>query len=379
MKKASLVVRIDNHDQIAAAYGESAIVELGEAIRRRLQALAETGCNVSSDGRYVEIAFLDLPAVCAMLELPGSKEAFGEYLLLAIALQPFAVSGTLLCAQPSLVEPSVGEARAVAGDSRDKALRLAPAAGGYRDDMRRAAELYEALRDGRVALGRQAVRHASTTDRILYHECLVRVAEPTAGLHSPADFIPALERLQLVRAFDSYIVARVLAELEASPDLVLAANISAQSAVDDLWWYSLKRRLQQAPEVASRLVIEITETAELTSVASAVAFASAMRMLGCRIALDDFGMGNASLQRVIALAPDMIKVDAFYVRWAEEAPNGLSGIAHLVGLLESLAPIVIVEGVETPAQSTMMIEAGAVWQQGYCHGRPMAFGRPEFC
>lgn len=263
----------------------------------------------------------------------------------------------------------------------------------YRNDMAAAAELFGAIdaeqmatlfaaidgqegsalprREGRqVALAWQPVRGAGDANGVLYHECLIRLIDDEGNSHPPGGLIEGLERLGLVRALDHYILSSVIAELENNPGVTLGANISAQSAQLDGWWQDIELRLAADRSVAQRLVIEITETTAFPNISAAATFASRMRTLGCMIAVDDFGTGFASVRQLLALKPDIAKIDRFFLARAGQCPRDRAAFMHLVGLADALASIVVVEGVENDEQCKLALEAGAMWQQGCHHGRP---------
>jgi EAL domain-containing protein (putative c-di-GMP-specific phosphodiesterase class I) len=370
----SIAVRIDNHDEVAAAYGLDAIGCMRATIRQCLGELDGVQCTLAAnDTRHIRIDVRDLAPFHARQAF--SLGDIAGLLLLSIASIRVPFDGETIFIAPSIVPVasplnSAATDRRVAGDQHTMALPSAEWIREYREDMRRAAAIFGAIADDRVDLAWQPVRHAINPDDVLYHECLVRAVDAGGQPLAPGDFVPALERLGLVRAFDHHIIRRVIDELAAMPGGSLAVNISGLSAIDDGWWQDLKKALWGLSDLASRLVIEITETADLQSISATIAFVSEMRRLGCKIAIDDFGMGHNSLRRVIALKPDVVKIDAFYIGWAEKALDGQRGIAHMVNLLGALAPVVIAEGVATQEQSDLICAAGAVWQQGYHHGSP---------
>lgn len=221
----------------------------------------------------------------------------------------------------------------------------------------------------------QPVRDANTPISILYHEMLVRLVDRNGASISPAAIFLALERLGFVRPIDHHLISRVIDELEAVPDIVLGANISARSLRCDIWWDEIKARLRLNPGVARRLVVEITETAPIPSISDAVRLVADLRRLGCMIALDDFGTGYASVRQQLALAPDIVKIDQLFLRRAAHYQEHRETLRHLVGLARSLGATVVVEGVETPEQAEVALEVGAVWQQGYHWGAPAASRR----
>lgn len=221
-----------------------------------------------------------------------------------------------------------------------------------------------------LMLAWQPVCDSGGVDAPLYREALVRLLDRDGKIHSAGDIFLALERLGFARAVDHYVVSRIIDELEECPGIILGANISAQSVRTDAWWEQVKARLAMMPDVACRLVLEITETAGMPSGAEAALFANSMQRLGCRIALDDFGMGYASIRQVLTFSPDYVKIDKFFVWRAETCGAERDLLRYLIGIGTALGSVVIVEGVETSEQAEFVSAAGGRWQQGYHWGRP---------
>lgn len=241
----------------------------------------------------------------------------------------------------------------------------------YRSDMAQVAKVLAAI-SGELPGGDlywQPVR-ATRGSCVLYHEGLFRLIDANGGAQSPEPLFLALERLGFARLVDHHVLSRVIDELEVAPLARLGANISALSVVCDSLWEETKARLQRTPNVAARLVIEITETAALPDVSSAVRCVTNLRRLGCTIALDDFGAGFASVRQLLALSPDIVKIDKLFLRRSDGSPRNRETFTHLVGLALSLGADVVAEGVETAAQARLALEAGALWQQGYYSGVP---------
>src|SRR5690606_435567 len=97
-----------------------------------------------------------------------------------------------------------------------------------------------------------------------------------------------------------------------------------------------------------------------------------MRSLGCRIAMDDFGVGFASMRRLLALSPDIVKIDSLFVRRAPQSQRNKQILAHMIGLARAIAPCVIVEGIETKDQFWLAEKLGVEWAQGTLTGGPSA-------
>src|SRR5690606_32963431 len=97
------------------------------------------------------------------------------------------------------------------------------------------------------------------------------------------------------------------------PEISLGCNISAQSLQFDCWWRLIFEVLQAQPSVASRLVIEITETSAISQDDEAIALLQTLKILGCKIAVDDMGSGYSTLDFVVRSRPDFVKIDKAYL------------------------------------------------------------------
>lgn len=353
-----IALRIDNIRSIAKAYGEAAALAAQQHLEAAVAGLAT-----------MHVADRALGRLDAALVVPGNPQHFTQQLRSVLARSPIrhldnSIYLTLSSAW-SAASFSSGADISPAGFAalHDALGAPSPAckdAAHYRRDMATAAQVFSAVAEGRLFPAWQAV---SGEDDILYHECLLRLV----GDETPAvsDAIAALEHTGLVRAFDQIMVSLVIDELEADPAVRLGVNISAASALLDSWWDDTLARLRSNPAAARRLIVEITETAAFPSISSAARFTSALRELGCRIAIDDFGMGFSSVRSVLALSPDYVKVDAFFLHRASQSARCRSTLAHMIGLAGTIAAGVIVEGVETESDSRLVASLGADWQQGH--------------
>lgn len=241
----------------------------------------------------------------------------------------------------------------------------------FRADMKIAASVFEAALCQRTHLLVQPVDSTSIGGS-LYWECLSRVTDENDNLLSPGVFIPALERLGLIRFYDVHVVRTTLDLLRRTANVSLGCNISALSAVDDAWWSSIAYDLAGDRELASRLVIEITETAHAADLGTAVAFIRKIRSLGCRVALDDFGMGFHSIDFARAARPDLIKIDSSFLPRDPDDAAGRRLLVQLIALGGVLADAVVVEGVEDASAYETAVISGASWVQGYFIAMPSA-------
>ena len=89
-----------------------------------------------------------------------------------------------------------------------------------------------------------------------------------------------------------------------------------------------------------------------------------------RVAVDDAGAGYSGLQRIIELAPDLIKLDITLVRGIEGDPGRQALVAGMVHFARQTGSTLLAEGIETPAEAKLLRELGVDFGQGYLFGRP---------
>ena len=228
----------------------------------------------------------------------------------------------------------------------------------------------------RAALGQDRLLFAfqpvvcATSGETDYFECLLRMRDDDGGLIQCGDFIAAAEETGLIGLIDRYVLNRVFGELAAHPSVRLGFNVSARTACDRPWLRSLIALLRHRPECASRLVVEITETAALDNMGELAHFVDALRHAGCRVALDDFGAGHTTLRHLQALEVDIIKIDGSFVRRIAARRENRIILRHLLGLTRGFGFGTVAECVETAEEASLLREEGVGYLQGHYFGYP---------
>jgi EAL domain-containing protein (putative c-di-GMP-specific phosphodiesterase class I) len=343
-----LYVHIDNLHQIGGAYGDGAQRAAVDHVRTVLR----SGLRGRTQQQLPE-SFLR-----QVSENPVTYD--GQHFHLAVSLNPSSdLQGFV-----SEMSNSIGSETSLDDWGRQ-----------YRADMELAVTLFDAMAEERLTLAWQPVCNADDPCRVLYYECLLRAVHADGTISPAAETIHALERLGLIRALDRYVMSKAIQELNCDPTKRLAVNVSARSMVDDYWWAGNLASLTKSPSIAKRLFVEVTESAPFPSLSDATDFVGRLRCLGCQIVLDDFGVGHAAVRTILTLAPDIVKIDKFFVCNAKASDAGLRTLVHIIGLAESLGAIVVVEGIESATDSRLVREAGGRWQQGFHLGRP-SISRP---
>ncbi|MBV9373503.1 MAG: EAL domain-containing protein [Alphaproteobacteria bacterium] len=208
------------------------------------------------------------------------------------------------------------------------------------------------------------------TGKTDYFECLLRMRDVRGNIIAGAEFIAPIERLGRIGFIDDYVLELTVRELARHPRVRLGLNISGLTACAGPWLQSLVSLLRHRPDVARRLVVEITETAALSDLEEAARFVDTLRRAGCRVALDDFGVGHTSLRHLETLPVDTVKVDGSFVRNLAEDGDRRIYLRDLLGSISGFGCNTVAEGVENAADEAAARAEGFSYLQGYHLGAP---------
>jgi len=243
-----------------------------------------------------------------------------------------------------------------------------------REHMALGESVVKALREGRIVFAYQPVVECQTSVTS-YYETLVRMLDESGEVVPAYAFVPIIERLGLIRQMDRRTLEMVIDDLNQDPELVLAVNISGLTATDRTWYRALAGYVQNKPDIARRLIIEITETAAMQDFDDSARFVAAVRNLGCQVALDDFGSGYTSFRYLKTLTVDIVKIDGSFVMNLAQSPENQLFIKTLLNLAEGYGLKTVAECVETAEDAQILKKQGVSFLQGYFYGKP-ALGRP---
>jgi diguanylate cyclase (GGDEF)-like protein/PAS domain S-box-containing protein len=208
-----------------------------------------------------------------------------------------------------------------------------------------AVRLRQALDEDEFVLYWQRIQPLGTrsVERPLFFEILLRLKNSDGSIALPGEFLPAAERFDLSRALDRWVVRASFARLAALPGDFLAEldacsiNLSGASIGDRAMLEFIEKELERTGCPPERVVFEITETAAVANLHRAVEMIEALRLRGCRWALDDFGSGVASYRYLSELPVDFIKIDGKIVSELMSSPlswtmvRSIHEIAHVMG------------------------------------------------
>jgi diguanylate cyclase (GGDEF)-like protein/PAS domain S-box-containing protein len=274
----------------------------------------------------------------------------------------------------------------------DVACRVAKEDGGNRLHLFRANDLTvtrrqreinwvqrinQAIGENLFVLYGQWVRPlARGAGRASHCEVLIRLRDEHGQIVLPAAFLPAAERYNLMPAIDRWVVRATLAALsrvspQAAPGLGrVNINLSGQSLCDPEFLAFVLRELETSGVVPGQICFEITETAAVTNLSSAVRLMARLKETGCYFALDDFGSGVSSFSYLKNMPVDYLKIDGAFVsnlpddRIDLAMVSSVNQVAHIMGI-ETIA-----EFVESEAIRATLESLGVDYGQGYALARP---------
>jgi len=239
----------------------------------------------------------------------------------------------------------------------------------HRRNVAVAEEVQAALKEDRIVLAYQPVVAAGDKG-VAFHECLLRMRRPDGELVPASAFVPIVEQLGLVRSIDQRALELAVIDLQEHPELVLAINVSSITTFDRAWFRTLTSLTNGRPDIAKRLIVEITETMAVPDVEEMARFVVALRELGCRVALDDFGAGYTSFRHLQALTVDVVKIDGAFVRNVAEHPENQHFIRTLLSLAEGFGLVTVAECVESEKDAALLASHGVTYLQGWHCGMP---------
>ena len=243
-----------------------------------------------------------------------------------------------------------------------------------RDSERRRAvaiadEVVRALNDRRMILALQPIVTSRSHEPELY-ECLLRMKRLDGTIASASEFIPVAEQFGLAKLVDHRALELAIELLHSAPDIKLALNVSAATATDPQWLQGLEAYFGKGAGLAERLTIEITETAAISDLQETAKFVAALKALGCRVALDDFGAGYTSFRNLRLLGVDMVKIDGSFIQNLGAQAEDELFVRTLIDLAKSFGITTVGEWVGDEKTAKILEKAGVSYMQGYFFGAP---------
>ena len=387
---AAFYVQIEDFDQIIERYGQAAADTIAAQTGERLQSALRRNDRV---GQMGEARFAVCTAPVAHLDLESCIQLAGR--MQSAAEEPLSIDGVTV-----YIAVSVGFcqlARAPGGSSADwlqaaatalrEARRHGPSAiRAFTEQMRISAQarvdlcddVSKALEDGYIQPWFQP-QISTDTGQISGFEALARWNHPDRGLISPAEFLPAVAQAGQLERLAEVMIYHAFAALKAWDSAALnipqigvnfaGPELSNPKLIDKLKW-----EFDRFDLTPNRLAVEVLETVVASADDDVITCnINALGDLGCRIDLDDFGTGHASIASIRRFSVSRIKIDRSFVMKADRDPEQQRMISAILTMAERLQLETLAEGVETVGEHVLLAQLGCDHVQGYGIGRPMPF------
>lgn len=237
--------------------------------------------------------------------------------------------------------------------------------------------LKQALNDGEFALHYQPVVEVAS-GRLVGAEALLRLRGPGGETEpiGPDQFIPIAESAGLISELGDWVLIEACRQQATwhnqGMTLKIAINISPLQFRQRRFAERLRYIIMQSGIDPSFLEIELTESAVMADVGEAVAILERVKLLGVRVALDDFGTAYSNLGSLTSLPVDKLKVDQSFIRRIERDAASRAVTDAIIALARSLQMEVVGEGIESEHTLQYLLERGCDLAQGFWFSKPLS-------
>jgi diguanylate cyclase (GGDEF)-like protein len=365
---AFLLVAVNDLTLINETYGFDVGDEVIAIIGRRLgRTLREKDCIGRFSSNKFGVMLQDGDA--------ESVETVARRLMSAVRATTVSVGGLLLPVHAGNAQAAIGRAL----QALDLARRTSDHFALYEPCERResgrqravamADEVLRALNDRRMILALQPIVTSKSREPELY-ECLLRMQRLDGTIVLAREFIPVAEQFGLIKLVDHRVLELAIELLRGSPNINLVLNISAATTTDGQWLAGLEAFTAKDRTLTPRLTVEITESAAIFDVEETTRFVTALKALGCRVALDDFGAGYTSFRNLRMLGVDMVKIDGSFIENLGTQAEDELFVRTLIELARSFGIATVGEWVGDERTAQLLENAGVAYMQGYFFGVP---------
>jgi EAL domain-containing protein (putative c-di-GMP-specific phosphodiesterase class I) len=355
----ALVGRFDGDYVIQAVEGENEWFDL------------EAGMRIPADQTYCQhMVQGELPHLIPdaaederTADLPVTREAgIGAYVGVPIRLWDGTLYGTLCClsraAEPSLNQRDVRFMRVLAEILADQLDRE-----GLETEKRRLewSRIRGVLDSGGIDVEFQPVFDLNDC-KIVSLEALARFW--TEPMRPPSAWFAEATEVGLGAELELAAIGAALQRLHEFPsDVALAINVSPTTALD-------RRFCELLLDVADRLVIEITEHAQVDDYDALRCALAPLRERGAQLAIDDVGAGFSNLRHILRLAPDILKLDLSLTQEISRDPAREALATSLVNFADGVGASITAEGISSDEDLALLRALGVDYGQGFYLARP---------
>lgn len=235
------------------------------------------------------------------------------------------------------------------------------------------ADLLEALQRRRIE-GFLQPQHYTANGALRGAEMLARWRCEDGSIREPSAFLPAFEEEGLMQALTDHMLRQAFsAQVRFSwlRDLTISINIPTCVACSVDWAQHLAERARRAGADPTRMVIEIIEDGDASAIPALIGAVTQLRLRGFNCAIDDFGTGGSSLDRLLWVPFNELKIDRHLISQARQHPHARRILWSTINMARELGTQVVVEGIELEDDLKLVDGMGGQVTQGYLHGKAM--------
>ena len=244
------------------------------------------------------------------------------------------------------------------------------------EDSRLIHSLKKAIEDSRMQLYYQPILNLAEKS-ISHYEVLIRMFDEQGNIVFPGDFIPAAERMGLIRDIDEWVLGHSLQELALNlkryPDVKFTVNISAPSLQAPGFPSIVEQALIDSSVPSKHLIIELTETAYIENFDQVLNNLKQIDSFGVKIALDDFGVGFSSFSYLKKMPLSYVKLDGSYVKELLSSHEDQVFVESVSKMVQAFGMQTIAEFVGDELTCERLLELGVSYGQGFFIGKPKPY------
>ena len=228
--------------------------------------------------------------------------------------------------------------------------------------------LKDVLRSGTILPYVQPIIKTSTGE-ISKFECLMRLKDPKNGdTYSIFPYLKTAKSVHLYEGLMELMIEKSMHIFETLP-WPFSMNLSYEDIDNRRFRNYVTRKVQEFPE-PERIIFEILETDFIEDFDVVSRFLDEMRTFGCKVAIDDYGSGYSSMENILKLKPDYIKIDGSLIHDIDQSSQSLAIVKSVISMAQELGIESVAEYVHSEAVHKVVTELGIDYLQGYYLGMP---------
>jgi diguanylate cyclase (GGDEF)-like protein/PAS domain S-box-containing protein len=240
-------------------------------------------------------------------------------------------------------------------------------------EMHWVSRINHALEENRFQLYFQKIAPLKSSEgKFMNHgEILLRMIDKEGDIISPDTFLAAAERYNMIRMVDEWVLENTIYWLSARKQKVLVSvNLSGMSLSDKSFLNFVVSKIKEYKINPELLCFEITETAAISHLTTAIHFMTVLKKLGCTFALDDFGSGLSSFSYLTSLPVDYLKIDGSFVVDIDKDPMHYAMVKSINEVGQVMGIKTVAEYAASETIINCLKEIGVDHAQGYAVSRP---------